>query len=473
MNTILKNKNFIFIASSILIITIIHYTIVGTKFDVHDFYRRLYYIPIIWAAFKFRFKGGVIAAYSVSILYAPHLLQYFGEINIEVINQFFEIGMFLIVGTITGYLVESDYKKKNMLENQIKKLTELENYTQSILDSITNVFIAFDKNLRIQAINSEGEKIFNLDNNHADKELSSFFVDYEYVESILMDVFKYNKRILNIETKCISKDGVIVYVKFFAYPMRNSLNNINGVVIVLEDISKIRKLEKQVRRAEKLSAAGELASGVAHEIRNPLGIIKTITQTINEDIDCKEVKEGLNIVIEEVDRANAVIRSLLDFAKPNVYKRKMDYVDKLLNDILLITNKYAQKNNVDINYESEKSIRLYMDLETLKQAFINIIFNSVQAMPNGGNIKILVFDEENWAKLSFIDNGIGICKEKIEKIFEPFYTTKDTGTGLGLAITHRIIEEHNGYIEIYSEVGKGTKLDVYLPMISMEGENDE
>ncbi|WP_168198337.1 ATP-binding protein [Crassaminicella thermophila] len=469
MRTEKKIQEILFISMSIIGITLLHYFTIASRWDIHDFYRRLYYIPIIVASFKFRLKGGVLSSLIISMLYTPHLLLYFGKINIEVLNQFLEIMMFIVIGTITGFLVESDFKKKKMLEIQIRKLTDLENYTQNILDSITNVFIAVDKNLMIQSMNKEGKKIFQLDGGIESRNLSSLFVEYDHVEKILNDVFKYNKKVLNMETQCISKDGKGVYVKLFAYPLRSTRDKVEGVVLVLEDISEIRKLESQVKRSEKLSAVGELALGIAHEIRNPLGIIKTISQTIHEDTDDEELEEGLEIIIHEIDRANSVIQSLLNFAKPNVYERKVQSIDGLLQDILLITKKYAQQNHVEMNYELQEDVKLFVDSEALKQAFVNIIFNAVQAMPKGGKLYISLFKEKNWVKISFEDTGIGIPQEKIEKIFEPFYTTKDTGTGLGLSITHRIIEEHKGYMGIDSVVGKGTKIDVYLPIAVEEG----
>lgn len=473
MRTEKKFQEMIFISISIIGITLLHYFTIASRWDIHDFYRRLYYIPIIVAAFKFRLKGGVVSSFVISILYAPHLLLYFGEINIEVFNQFLEIMMFMVIGTATGFLVESDFKKKQMLELQIKKLTDLENYTQNILDSITNVFMAVDRDFMIQSMNKEGKKLFQLDGGLEGKNLSFLFVEYGKVQKILNDVLKYNKNVFNVETKCLAKDGKVVYVKLFAYPLRSITDKVEGVVIVLEDISEIRKLENQMRRAEKLSAVGELASGIAHEIRNPLGIIKTISQTMHEDVLEKEIKEGLEIIIHEIDRANAVIKGLLNFAKPNIHQRKRQHIDCLLQEILLITKKYAQQNHVEINHSFEKNVDLSVDSEALKQAFVNIIFNAVQAMPDGGNLHVSLFKEKDWVKISFEDSGIGISQEKIEKIFEPFYTTKDTGTGLGLSITHRIIEEHKGYMEIDSVVGKGTKIHVYLPITAEEGDKNE
>lgn len=472
MNNTKNKRQVLFIGMSILIITLLHYFTISTKWDIHDFYRRLYYIPIIVSAFSFRLKGGVISSFIISALYAPHLVLYFGKIDMAILNQFFEIIMFIIIGTITGYLVESDFKKKFILELQIKKLTDLENYTRNILDSITNVVIGVDNNLNIKSINKEGEDLFSLAKEEGLKNIRDFFIDYKEVELRLKEIIENEKKLLNMETKCRSKTRGVVDIKLKAYPLRNIVNNIEGLVLVLEDISEIRKLENQVRRTEKLSAIGELASGVAHEIRNPMGIIKTIAQTTYEEVKEEDIKEGLKIIIHEINRANIVIKGLLNYAKPGIKETKLIDINKVIEDIIIITKKYAENHRVEINFQAAKDLLALIDIDSLKQCFINIIFNAVQAMPNGGSLDIRTNIEENWIKVACKDTGIGIPKEKIEKIFEPFYTTKDSGTGLGLAITHRIIEEHNGYIEVESEINKGTIVYIYLPLEEGNGEDD-
>ncbi|MDW7668757.1 MAG: ATP-binding protein [Bacillota bacterium] len=464
-----RKKDLLLIGVSIAVITFLHYYPISIKWGIHEFYRRLYYIPIILAAFKFRLKGGIIIPMIIGILYAPFLFIYFGEINIAIVNQFLEIMMFLVVGITTGFLVESDFNKKNLLKLQIKKLTNLENYTRNILDSITNVVIATDKDFNIQSINKEGSRLFGLSANNMNKKLGSIFVNYQKIKELIMNVMENEIYTESVETSCRTSNDRIIDVKLLIYPLHNIIDEIEGVVIVLEDITEIRKLESQVRRAEKLSAVGELASGVAHEIRNPMGIIKTISQTINKDIKEKDINEedineGMEIIIHEIDRANKVIKELLDFAKPTIRQVKLYSLDKLIKEILLITTKYAQQHHVHINYTSKEDVEILLDTEKLKQGVINIVFNAIQAMPNGGNVNIELKIKENWAELTFEDNGTGIPHEKLEKIFEPFYTTKRQGTGLGLSITHRIIEEHKGYMEIESKLGKGTKIRINLPI---------
>ncbi|MFZ5968464.1 MAG: ATP-binding protein [Bacillota bacterium] len=451
------------VALSIVGITLLHYFTVSSVWGFHDFYRRLYYIPIILAAFKFGFKGAMISSLSVIALYAPHLLIYFGTINIEVINQFLEISMFIIIGAITGTLVESEARARRLLEVQIMKLTDLENYTQNILDSILNGVVAIDKNMKITSINREGKHILNINKESDFGYMYDYFENPEDIKEIISKSIRMEQRIEGYETTSLKEHEGKITVRVYGYPLKNILNRTVGMVIIIEDITQVKKLENQMRRVDKLSAVGELASGIAHEIRNPLGIIKTISQTINKEVDDQEIKEGLDIIESEIDRANRVIQELLDFAKPSVFNKKLQSIHDIMENVLRITNKYAQQNKVILHYVKQQDDLLFVDSDKLKQAFVNIILNSIQAMPNGGNLHIEAAAEENWVKISFIDEGKGIEKEKLEKIFEPFYTTKEKGTGLGLAITHRIIEDHKGYMDVESKAGIGTKIDILLP----------
>lgn len=466
-------KDILIIGISIAIVTLLHYFTLSPKWDIHDFYRRLYYIPIILAAFKFRLKGGVLSSIIVSILYAPHIIIYFKELDIAVINRMLEMVMFIIIGAITGFLVEKDLKKKKALEIQIKKLTDLENFTQNILNSITNILIAIDRNMIIQSINKEGNEKLDMKFISTGNKIQLLFIEKERINKILLQVIQKKRKFIEVETKCRIKNNHQIDVKLYAYPLQNIHNQVEGVVIVLEDITELKILEKQVQRAEKLSAVGELASGIAHEIRNPLGIIKTISQTIYQDTKDQDTKEGLDIILHEVDRANKVIKELLDFARPNIFKKTKVSMNNEINEVLSITQKYAGQHRVKIDYIKELDTDLFIDKEKIKQAFVNLIFNSVQAMENGGNIRIKLSRRNEWVKITFEDEGSGIPEEQLEKIYEPFFTSKSYGTGLGLPITHRIIEEHNGVLEIKSRVQEGTIVNVYLPIGMEKEEKDE
>jgi len=461
-----EKKSKLVIALLLILITGLHYSTTLRPWGFHDFYRRLYYIPIILAAFKFRLRGGLIVSTLVVLVYAPHLLAYFGEVNIEVINQFLESGMFMVIGLITGYLVEQDYKRGKALEYQVIKLASLENYTHNILESIDSGVMAFEADGSLRTVNRKAKKILG-----SSEEVNKFLAQEDIVKEINQVLYK-NVKSIKRELSYSKDKNSEIFIEMTIYPIVNTSKLQEGAVVVVQDVTMVKKLEAQVRRGERLAAVGQLASGIAHEIRNPLGIIKTISQTINQDVKDEELKEGLDIIEHEIDRANKVIKGILDFAKPNKIQDCVIDLGKLLEELVMVTRKFAQQQKVDLSFNILKQNKIQGDPDKLKQAFINIILNGIQAMYNGGKLEITLREsDKQWGVISFKDQGEGISEEELDKIFDPFFTTKESGTGLGLSITYSTIEEHNGKIEFNSKLGKGTNVDVYLPLIEKEETN--
>ena len=443
------------IIALILIITLLHYSTHSVRMPLHDFYRRLYYLPIILAAFKYRLKGGFFASLAIVMLYAPHTLFYFGVINLEVINQFLEAGMFMVVGLITGFLVEADYQKRSLLEDKISQLADLENYTHNVLNSIDSGVVSLDRVNRITTINKSALELFH--NKSRVLEYMSQIHFLKPLEAILAGEMQHYSREANILAS-----GRSVNLFIAAYPLKNIEGAIEGVVIVLQDVTKVKQLQEQLQRSERLSAIGQMASGIAHEIRNPLGIIKTISQTINKEVRDQGLKEGLTIIEDEINRANKVIKELLDFAKPYRLNMQEIGVNSFLKELLSISNRMKELKHINIKLTVEADVYIVGDIDKLKQAFINIILNGMQAMTHGGTLEISSKHlDDRWIVIAIKDEGGGISEEMINKIFDPFFTTKATGTGLGLSITHRIIEEHGGKIHVKS-MGQNTIVSVYL-----------
>jgi len=459
-----EQRNYlIIVASLMIIITFFHYSTQSTIWALHDFYRRLYYLPIILASFRFRLRGGFVTSLIVALIYAPHLLMYFGRINIQVVNQFLETGMFMVVGLITGYLVERDYSKRKLLEHQIVKLTNLENYTHNILSSIGSGVIALDKDMKIKSLNKSVYRIFQ-----GRTDIKGFLKEQNLIEDIKLLLQGNEKPILK-QIEITSPKDTVNYFNIGIYPLKNVRGIIEGAVILIDDVTEVKQLELQLRRGERLSAIGQLASGVAHEIRNPLAIIKTISQTIDKTSQDRELREGLEIINHEIERANRVIKGLLDFAKTSKSDFSVIKLQELMENLIVITRTYGQNHGVDTIFNCKENIRVYGDKDKLKQAFINIIFNGIEAMDNGGVLEAGIERRDDWALIFFRDTGRGMDRQTIDRIFNPFFTTKDRGTGLGLSITHNIIEEHGGRIEVTSKKGQGTRFDIYLP--AAEGED--
>jgi signal transduction histidine kinase len=232
--------------------------------------------------------------------------------------------------------------------------------------------------------------------------------------------------------------------------------------------------EVQLRRADRLSALGQLSAGLAHEIRNPLGAIKGAVEILQDDYAPGHPKaEFYAILLKEVERLNDVLTNFLTFARPvTPHLAPVDLRDVLTALEGLISGQ-ARAHRVQIftTFHAGPS-RVMADATLLKQAFLNIMLNAVEAMPDGGDLAISTRlptasgpgARPEWAEVVFDDTGTGIPEEDVGHIFDPFFTTKADGTGLGLAITHRIIENHRGTIRVMSQRGKGTTFVVTLPL---------
>jgi len=227
----------------------------------------------------------------------------------------------------------------------------------------------------------------------------------------------------------------------------------------------ILEIEEQLRRADRLTALGELSAGMAHEIRNPLGSIRGTAEIIQDGIDPSDRRyEFTRILIKEVDRLNKVVKDFLDFARPAAAEKTWVDLNGLLEEVLLLTRQQARKTGVRAELEAGELPEVPGNQEQLKQAFLNLVLNALQAMADGGRLTVSTGCENDEVTVRIADTGQGIPAENLARIFNPFFTTRQEGTGLGLAITHRIIQSHGGRIEATSEAGKGTTFILTLPV---------
>ncbi len=224
--------------------------------------------------------------------------------------------------------------------------------------------------------------------------------------------------------------------------------------------------EEQLRRADRLSALGELSAGMAHEIRNPLGSIRGTAEILREGIARDDKRfEFAEILVKEVDRLEGVVRDFLNFARPTDQELKSVPVCEALQEVVTLTRQQALKSNVVINLETAAGTKQASgDFEQYKQAFLNLVLNALQVMPQGGRLDIGCQEQEDVLRVTFSDSGPGIPAELQDRIFNPFYTTRSEGTGLGLAITHRIIDGHGGKLSVDSRPGEGATFIVDLPL---------
>jgi two-component system, sporulation sensor kinase E len=242
-----------------------------------------------------------------------------------------------------------------------------------------------------------------------------------------------------------------------------------------ERLGELHHLEAQLRRRDRLHALGEVAMGLAHEIRNPLGIIKTATQLLHRRADLPETdKRHLEYVISEVSRINDLITEFLDFAKPSAPLRTVQAARPVVEEILGFCGPELSTHNIDAHIDDQApGATIYADAKQLKQACLNLILNAIDAMPGGGRLTLGIRSVGGNTVISIGDTGEGIPPDMIERIFTPFVTTKASGTGLGLAKVFSIMESHDGSIECVSEKDAGATFSLYIPAQGDDDGDDE
>ena len=229
----------------------------------------------------------------------------------------------------------------------------------------------------------------------------------------------------------------------------------------------LRKTEAQLVRSDKLAALGQLAAGVAHEIRNPLTSINILIHSLTENYPAgSSNREDFKVIAEEINRINEIVDQFLRFAKPAPPLLAKAEVLSIFEETLQLLRPQIEKQQILVQKDFQPLPSILMDREQMKQAILNLLLNAVQAMPKGGHLALKghIPEDNRWVQLSIQDSGMGIPGEDIDKLFNPFFSTKEGGVGLGLSITHRIIDQHDGKIEVESTPGKGTLFTVWLPV---------
>jgi len=227
----------------------------------------------------------------------------------------------------------------------------------------------------------------------------------------------------------------------------------------------ILEIEEQLRRADRLTALGELSAGMAHEIRNPLGSIRGTAEILRDGVDPSDRRyEFAEILVREVERLNKVVEDFLQFARPGDGGEGRFNLNEALREVVLLIQQQAGKEGIRIEFSAGSDAELGGSREQLKQAFLNLSLNALQAMEGGGRLTIRTDQDDKYVRISFVDSGRGISRESLGKIFNPFFTTREGGTGLGLAITHRIVESFGGEMTVESELGRGSTFTITLPL---------
>jgi PAS domain S-box-containing protein len=256
----------------------------------------------------------------------------------------------------------------------------------------------------------------------------------------------------------------------WTFPMEDLQGKPQFLVEYVKDVTEQKDVEKQLIKSEKLATLGILSSGIAHELRNPLSIIETARYSIADSLNGKSpgIDDKLDVIRRNIVRASSIIDNLLQFSRHSKYEKEKVNAEQLLDDTISLFQKEISTRNIHIEPIYHKIPRIFFSVDSLKQVFLNLIMNSIQAMPEGGVLKIStsLSPDRNWASIKFLDSGIGISKENLKYIFTPFFTTKGDsgGTGLGLYLSYSIIKKEGGDIAVQSDQNIGTTFSIKLPI---------
>ncbi|MEH7275729.1 ATP-binding protein [Neobacillus vireti] len=348
-----------------------------------------------------------------------------------------------------------------MKQNQ--NLREDEQKFRIIFDNSIEGLILWNEANQIVDINGSAEKIFGLPK---DRLLGQSLLDLfnqvgEKKQEIINHIEQVTKNGEQYSTIVIKwNDGRL---RHFDYSTkRGILEGLNLTVII--DVTEKADMQEQLRKSERLNIIGELAAGIAHEIRNPMTALKGFIQLLEPSIRA-EHSMYYDVITSELARIDSIINEFLILAKPQEIRFTEKDICQIMRETVDLLSAQAVLYNVQFSTFYEDFLpSIFCEPNQLKKVFINLIKNAIEVMPSGGTITIKInqFDDQ-FIQISIRDTGIGIPKEKLNKLGEPFYTTKETGNGLGLMVSYRIIEEHNGYIHVESEEGIGTIFKIVLP----------
>jgi len=345
------------ISGGIVVATALHYLTSPSLMLWHELFQRLYYLPIIYAAIFFGWRGGLIASTLSALCYIPHIFLAWHHFNPDyAMNQYAEIIVFLLVGTVTGVLADRGMKQRKELEVASAQLAK---------------------------VNRE-----------------------------LQDSFE------------------------------------------------------QIKRADRLSAIGQLSASLAHEIRNPLASIDGAANLIESPQTSDEMRKGsLAIIHKEIQRLNRLLTNLLDFARPRKPEFQLVEPSRLIDAIINLTGHSAQQNGIALRKEVAPSVPAFeCDSEQMKQVILNLAINAMQAMTGPGEVVLSAREKDSSVLISVRDQGPGIEDENIEKIFNPFFTTKEAGTGLGLSVVYQIVTQHGGIVKAGKNPDGGMTFSVLVPL---------
>ncbi len=360
------------------------------------------------------------------------------------------------------------------MQRQHKEVQQLRTFTESLIQSISSGLILVNTKEQITYFNRAAEKILGYSRKDVVGKPFTIFSLKEKKQTMSTPFKNHDEMDSRREGVILRKDKVEIPIGFNITDHLDSRGERIGKIISFRDMTNVLKLQEEILRMDRLVSLGELSSGIAHEIRNPLAGIKTTAQALGEEMGQDDPKrEYLNRITKEIDRLNELLKTFFSFAKPQKLSLVVCNIRDIVNEIIPLLIKNIANRGINFTEEYARNLpKVRVDFNQMHQVFLNLFLNAIQAMPNGGELKIkaeaiavapLVNPGKDYVRISISDTGKGIPAHGINKIFDPFFTTRSKGIGLGLSITYQIVKKHGGNIRVESKVDKGATFIITLP----------
>ncbi|MBC86775.1 MAG: PAS domain-containing sensor histidine kinase [Bdellovibrionaceae bacterium] len=453
---------------AVVITSLIYFT--GISQSVFLF---MYLVYIVLCGLAYRRKGAIIMALWTSSLFS--ILMVLGP-SLEGRSLYFAIAInnlaFLSVAVLSGILSEQFDFIGVELKERGRELASLKDFNQLIVENVGSGFLTVDPDFLISHCNNSATRILD-DHMLVGKHLKEIFPSlHKRIVSLgeVDEPIRFEERYKNYREEQLIIESIVSLLE-------DSEQNSLGYVVMFQDLTEFKRLEFNMRQQEKMAAVGQLAAGIAHEIRNPLASISGSIQMLSTpDFSEDESQRLMRIVVREIDRLNNLINDFLEFVRPDKMKEEPLNLVGLMQEILEMV-KLNQKLPQDVKQTFTRSTdrRILGDEDKLKQALLNIVINGYQAMEQVEEKELKVDCSESSGEfvLKIQDKGMGMDENNIRRLFEPFHTTKSKGTGLGLAITHKILENHQANVFVESAVGEGTTFIIKFQLADDDNPGNE
>jgi two-component system sensor histidine kinase PilS (NtrC family) len=469
-----KVKDFTFliyaqtIADALIITGIIYITGGGSSV-----FFPLYVLAVLQAGVMLEKKGGLMAASVCSICYGlllnmeslwviPSLSPRLPYNSVVMLYKLFLAFLaFYLSGYLTGYLAEEVRKRGRELLQTKEDYSRLEAFNRDVIQSMQSGLMTVNLKERITFLNKAGEKILgSVISQCKDRPIHDLFLE-------LKDNFHEGFR-SRTEIAFQRPDGEEIKLGLSTSTLKDHRGNKVGQIIIFQDLTHIKEMEESMRRSEKLATIGQLAAGIAHEIRNPLASISGAIQLLKEEKGAEASTQRLmEIILAESGRLNRLITDFLLYAQPPKLNKKKVDIGALVDNTLEVFSRSPQwTKGLTLSKIMEPNTTISADPQQIEQVLWNLFINAVDAMEGKGILEVKVHKDGKgrMVTLAVSDTGKGISAKDVNKIFDPFFTTKEGGTGLGLSIVHKIVESHGGDIAAESRPHHGTTFTLTLPV---------